>query len=105
MTSNTTVVPLRQPDEVDDPLTAILRSGARRLLAQAVEAEAEAFLATMRELRLPDGRERLVRHGLGPERLMQTGLGQSRCGGGRWGAAGGGPKTRAARPPPRAPPA
>ncbi len=75
MTSNTTVVPLRQPDEVDDPLTAILQNGARRLLAQAVEAEAEAFLATMRELRLPDGRERLVRHGLGPERLMQTGIG------------------------------
>ena len=75
MTSNTTVVPLRQPDEADDPLTAILRSGARRLLAQAVEAEAEAFLATMRKLRLPDGRERLVRHGLGPERLIQTGIG------------------------------
>jgi len=75
MTSDTTVVPLRQPAEIDDPLTAILRSGARRLLAQAVEAEAEAFLAAMRELRLPDGRERLVRHGLGPERLMQTGIG------------------------------
>ena len=75
MTSNTTVVPLRQPDEVDDPLTAVLRSGARRLLAQAVEAEAAAFLATMRGLRLPDGRERLVRHGLGPERQMQTGIG------------------------------
>jgi putative transposase len=75
MTSNTTVVPLRQPDEVDDPLTAVLRSGARRLLAQAVEAEAAAFLAPMRELRLPDGRERLVRHGLGPERQMQTGIG------------------------------
>ncbi len=75
MTSDTTVIPLRQPETIDDPLTAILRSGARQLLAQAVEAEAEAFLATMRELRLPDGRERLVRHGLGPERLMQTGIG------------------------------
>jgi hypothetical protein len=42
---------------VDDPLTAILRSGARRLLAQAVEAEAEAFLAAMKGARLPDGRE------------------------------------------------
>jgi putative transposase len=69
------VVPLRQPEEVDDPLTAVLRSGARRLLAQAVEAEAEAFLAEMRGLRLPDGRERLVRHGHGPERLVQTGIG------------------------------
>ena len=50
MSSSSTVVPLRQPDTVDDPLTAVLRDGARRLLAQAVEAEAEAFLATMREV-------------------------------------------------------
>jgi putative transposase len=73
--SDSTVVPLRQPDEVDDPLTAILRSGARRLLAQAVEAEAEAFLAAMKGERLPDGRERVVRHGHAPERLVQTGIG------------------------------
>src|SRR5215213_9127922 len=75
MTSDSSVVSLRQPDEIDDPLTAVLRSGARRLLAQAVEAEAEAFLATMKGVRLPDGRERVVRHGLGPERLVQTGIG------------------------------
>ncbi len=73
--SDNTVVPLRQPDEVEDPLTTILRSGARRLLAQAVEAEAEAFLATMKGMRLPDGRERVVRHGHAPERLVQTGIG------------------------------
>ena len=75
MTSDSTVVPLRQPDAVDDPLTMILQEGARRLLAQAVEAEAEAFLASMRNVRLPDGRDRLVRHGHGPERVMQTGIG------------------------------
>ena len=75
MTSNTTVVPLRQPETIDDPLTAILRSGARRLLAQAIEAEAEAFLAAMKGVPLPDGRERLVRHGHGPERQVQTGIG------------------------------
>jgi putative transposase len=75
MPSDSTVVPLRQLDEIDDPLTAVLRSGARRLLAQAVEAEAEAFLAAMRDRRLPDGRERVVRHGRGPERLVQTGIG------------------------------
>src|ERR671912_1744070 len=73
--SDTTVIPLRQPDTIEDPLTAVLRSGARRLLAQAVEAEAEAFLAEMKGVRLPDGRERLVRHGHGPERLVQTGIG------------------------------
>jgi putative transposase len=75
MTSDSTVVPLRQPEEIEDPLTAVLRSGARRLLAQAVEAEAEAFLAELKGLRLPDGRERVVRHGHGPERLVQTGIG------------------------------
>ena len=75
MTSDSTVVSLRQPDAVDDPLTAILRDGARRLLAQAIEAEAEAFLASMRDARLPDGRDRLVRHGHGPERMIQTGIG------------------------------
>jgi putative transposase len=75
MPSPSTIVPLRQPDAIDDPLTAILRSGARRLLAQAIEAEAEAFLATMKTQHLPDGRERVVRHGHGPERLVQTGIG------------------------------
>jgi transposase-like protein len=75
MTSSSTVISLRQPDVIDDPLTAILRAGARRLLAEAVEAEAEAFLAEMKGLRLPDGRERVVRHGHGPERLVQTGIG------------------------------
>jgi hypothetical protein len=28
MTKNSTVIPLRQPEAVDDPLTAVLRSGA-----------------------------------------------------------------------------
>ena len=75
MTSSSTVVSLRQPESLGDPLTSVLRNGARRLLAQAIEAEADAFLASMKGERLPDGRDRLVRHGLGPERLVQTGIG------------------------------
>src|SRR5213595_1264684 len=75
MNENSNVVALRQPDEIDDPLTDILRSGARQLLTQAVEMEAEAFLAAMKELKLPDGRDRLVRHGHGPARTIQTGIG------------------------------
>jgi transposase-like protein len=70
-----TVISFPQPEGVDDPLTAVLRSGARRLLAQAVEAEAEAFLAEMADQRLADGRARFVRHGYGPERTIQTGIG------------------------------
>jgi transposase-like protein len=75
MSENINVVPLRLPNEVDDLLTNILRSGARQLLAQAVEMEAEAFLLAMKGLKLPDGRDRLVRHGHGPERTIQTGIG------------------------------
>jgi hypothetical protein len=60
--------------------------GARQLLAQAVELEAEAFLAAMKELKLLDSRDRLVRHGqpapdgrtwttaLDPERSPVAGL-------------------------------
>ena len=62
-------------DVVDDPLTDVLRSGAQRLLIQAIEAEAEAFLALMADWKLEDGRARFVRHGHGPERSIQTGIG------------------------------
>jgi putative transposase len=72
---NSKVFPLRQPGDIDDPLTDILRSGARRLLAQAIEIEAQTFLESMKELKLPDGRDRVVRHGHGPERAIQTGIG------------------------------
>ena len=75
MTKNSTVLPLRQPAVVEDPLTAVLRSGARRLLSQAIEAEAEAFLALMKGVQLPDGRDRVVRHGHAPERVVETGIG------------------------------
>ena len=75
MNEDNTVVRFRQPEVVDDPLTEVLRAGARRLLAQAIEAEAEAFLAGMVDRRLADGRARFVRHGHGPERTIQTGIG------------------------------
>jgi transposase-like protein len=69
------VVPLRQKDEIDDPLTEILRSGAKRLIEQAVEAEFTAFLTSHGDLKLPDGRRRVVRHGHDPVRPIQTGIG------------------------------
>ena len=39
------VVKLIQPAAFSDPLTEVLREGARALLAQAVEAEVAAFLS------------------------------------------------------------
>jgi hypothetical protein len=74
MNENSKVFPLRQPGNIDDPRTDILRSGARRLLAQAIELEAETLLETMKDLKLVDARDRLVRHGHGPERAIQTGI-------------------------------
>ena len=75
MNETSNIVPLRQPDEIDDPLTNILRAGARQLLAQAVEVEVETFLAAVKDLKLSDGRARVVRHGYGPARTIQTGIG------------------------------
>ena len=76
MKKTTVTDPTGHPcDAVDDPLTEVLRSGAQRLLVQAIEAEAEAFLALMADWKLEDGRARFVRHGHGPERSIQTGIG------------------------------
>ena len=52
-----------------------LRVRIHRLVQQAVEAEFAAFLATHAELELPDGRQRVVRHGHDPVRPIQTGIG------------------------------
>src|SRR5215217_413050 len=69
------VVSLIQPGAFSDPLTEVLRAGARALLAQAVEAEVAAFLAGHADKHTEDGRQRLVRHGHRPERKIVTGLG------------------------------
>jgi hypothetical protein len=52
MNENSNVVRLRQPGEIEDPLTAILRTGARRLLEQAIGAEVDAFPTAMKDLKL-----------------------------------------------------
>ena len=69
------VTKLVQPGEFEDPLTQIVRNGARELLATAVEAEVEQFLADHTHLKTGEGRKRLVRHGHLPERAIQTGIG------------------------------
>ena len=71
------VVALPRPGAsvTDDPLLAVLRDGARRMLMQAIEVEVEAFLAAHAELVDEQGRRRLVRNGHAPERQIQTGIG------------------------------
>lgn len=76
--SNDNVLELKNPgitSPVRDALTDVLRAGARALLAQAIDAEVAAFLATHREERDESGRARLVRNGYLPARTIQTGIG------------------------------
>jgi len=75
MKRDTTIIPFRHSETTADPLTELAREGARRMLAEALVAEADAFVASFAEERLPDGRQRVVRHGFGPERHIQTGIG------------------------------
>jgi hypothetical protein len=71
-----TVVAFRAPEGFSaDPLTDLLRQGARQLIAQAVEAELNTFLASHSGQTDASGRRRLVRHGHLPEREVQTGIG------------------------------
>lgn len=69
------VVELEGRAENTDPLTELLRTGARQLIQQAVEAELQDLLSTHEDRRLPDGKAGVVRNGHLPEREIQTGLG------------------------------
>jgi putative transposase len=60
---------------VADPLSELLRAGARRLIAQAVEAELAVLLEETSNLSDRSGRRRVVRNGHLPEREVQTGIG------------------------------
>jgi hypothetical protein len=73
--TDSNVFQLSQPGTLSDPLTEVLRSGARALLAQAVAAEVAGFLEGYADKLTDDGRQRLVRHGHLPEREIMTGIG------------------------------
>jgi len=61
--------------KIDDPLTELLRNGARDLIRQAVEVELTAMLSDYEDFKLIDGRQAVVRNGYLPERTIQTGIG------------------------------
>ena len=58
-----------------DMLTDVLREGAQRLLAQAVEAEVGAYVDAHADRVDADGHRLVVRNGHKPERQIQTGIG------------------------------
>jgi putative transposase len=66
------VIAFKNPETTIDLLTEILRKGAQRLLAAAVEEEVDRFLADHNK---PEEKPRFVRNGYLPEREIQTGIG------------------------------
>jgi len=63
------------PGPVEDALTEVLREGARRLLASAIEAEVTSFLERFQAEKTAEGLSRAVRNGHLPTRSIQTGIG------------------------------
>ena len=74
-----TTIPFPHPQlTAADPLTEVLRQGAQRLLAQAIEAEIAVLLAQYADCHDSQGRQGVVRNGSLPEREVQTGIGAVR---------------------------
>ena len=73
--NNNTVVAFKKEEDIADPLTALLRHGARQLLQHAIDAELTELLAVHRERKDAHGRGALVRNGHLPEREVLTGIG------------------------------
>jgi putative transposase len=71
-TTDIRIVPLPTSQDI---LTEVLRDGARRMLAQAVEAEATAWIEAHAHLKNEVGHKQVVRNGHLPERTIQTGIG------------------------------
>lgn len=59
----------------EDLLTDLLRSGAKKLIQEALEVELENFLEHFSGQRLDGGRQAIVRNGYLPAREIQTGVG------------------------------
>ena len=72
--ANSHVITLNKPEQ-NDPLQELLRDGARKMLATAVEAEVAAFIEQYSSLKTDHGHAVVVRNGHLPKRPIQTGLG------------------------------
>jgi hypothetical protein len=68
------VIALKKEEEID-LLQGILKDGAQRMLAVAIEAEVEGFIDQYRSLTTANDKAAIVRNGYLPERTIQTGLG------------------------------
>ena len=74
MTKSTLNV-VSEPVVESDPLHELIRSGARKLINEAVQAELNQLLTQFSDLTDEHGRQAIVRNGYLPERTVQTGVG------------------------------
>jgi transposase-like protein len=72
--SDNNVLALKQPENINDPLTQLIKDGAKKLIAQALEAELQELLDRFGDQKV-DGTQRVVRNGFLPEREIHTGVG------------------------------
>ena len=73
------LISLPRPETTEtfsDALSDLIRRGARQIIAQAVEAELQAFLEQYQDRRDEQGRQVVVRNGYLPERTITTGVGE-----------------------------
>ena len=75
MDENTVNALERRGEDEKDTLTPLLQEGARRMLAEAIEAEVEAFIASHKHITDEAGRRLVIRNGYLPERTIQSGIG------------------------------
>ena len=74
--SKSNVIELKDPAQVTvDPLTELLKQGARKLIHHAVEEELKEYLSKFSDRKTANGHAAVVRNGHLPEREIQTGIG------------------------------
>lgn len=73
--SKSNIVELSGREEFTDKLTELVRTGARQIIQQAIEAELAEFMEQFSGRLLDNGKAAVVRNGYQPEREIQTGIG------------------------------
>ena len=73
--NDTTVIELENPGEID-PLTELLRNGAKKLITEAIQAEVDDLMINFKDQKTMNGQQRIVRSGHHPEREILTGIGK-----------------------------
>jgi hypothetical protein len=74
------IIEIKKPEAfVEDPITEVLRTGAKKLLSEALEAEIESFLRQYKDLKDSKGRQRITGYLPSVKFRQESVLSLSRC--------------------------